>query len=101
MTDVMPLRARNRLNAMMAVQDAAYELFAERGFDAVTVNQIAERSGVAPATVYRHFGTKDHIVTTSGRGGTRTPDIFLVRHQPLSAALPRRLPCVFARRGRA
>lgn len=59
----MPLRARNQLNAMVAIQDAAYELFADRAYDAVTVEEIALRSGVGPATVYRHFGRKERILT--------------------------------------
>ncbi len=37
-------------------------LFAERGFDAVTVEQIAAQVGSAASTVYRHFGTKEAIV---------------------------------------
>lgn len=38
------------------------DLFVERGFDAVTVDEIARAIGVAASTVYRHFGTKEGIV---------------------------------------
>lgn len=62
MTATMPLRARNRLNAMLTIQDSAYTLFAEHGYDEVTVAQIAAHAGVGPATVYRHFGSKERIV---------------------------------------
>jgi AcrR family transcriptional regulator len=48
---------------MALVQDAAYELFADRAFGDVAVTDIANRAGVAPATVYRHFGTKERILT--------------------------------------
>ncbi|MBN9375160.1 MAG: TetR/AcrR family transcriptional regulator [Cellulomonas sp.] len=42
--------------------DAAFELFAEQGYDATTVAQIAERVGVTEMTFYRHFGSKDAVV---------------------------------------
>lgn len=40
---------------------AGMELFGEAGFDATTVQQIAQRAGVSPVTVYRHVGTKAAI----------------------------------------
>jgi AcrR family transcriptional regulator len=55
-------RARRRLESMRRVQEVALDLFEERGYDSVTVEEIATRAEVAPATVYRHFGTKERIV---------------------------------------
>lgn len=49
-------RARERL------LDAAYELFARRGIRDVGVDELITRSGVAKATFYRHFRTKDDLV---------------------------------------
>lgn len=58
----MGLRERNRRAAMRDVQRAALPLFAERGFESVTVDEIAEIVGMAPSTIFRHFGTKEAIV---------------------------------------
>ena len=41
---------------------AAYELFARQGVQAVGVDAIIERSGVARQTMYRHFGSKQNLV---------------------------------------
>ncbi len=59
---VPSLRQRNRLNAMRLTQRTALPLFRERGFDAVTVAEIAEEVDVAASTIYRHFDTKEDIV---------------------------------------
>jgi len=47
---------------MRRVQDAALELFEARGYDGVTIEEIAARADVGPATVYRNFSTKEGIV---------------------------------------
>src|ERR1700732_2848314 len=44
------------------ILDAAYELFSHRGIRAVGVNEVIERAGVATATLYRHFRSKDELV---------------------------------------
>ena len=41
---------------------AAYELFARQGVQAVGIDAIIERSGVARQTLYRHFGSKQELV---------------------------------------
>lgn len=48
--------ARNR------IIDAADALFAERGFDSVSVTDIAERAEVGRTTFFRHFGDKTEVV---------------------------------------
>lgn len=44
------------------IVDAAAELFAERGFDAVSVMEIARRAGVVEKTVFNHFPVKEGLV---------------------------------------
>jgi len=44
------------------ILDSAYELFSRRGIQAVGVNEVTERAGVATATLYRHFPSKDKLV---------------------------------------
>jgi AcrR family transcriptional regulator len=39
----------------------AYELFAQRGIRAVSIDEIVSRSGVARATLYRHFKSKEEL----------------------------------------
>lgn len=56
------LRSRKKLAAMKRVQRHALQMFLERGFDEVTVEQIAHEADVASASVYRYFGTKEGIV---------------------------------------
>ncbi|MFC5950466.1 TetR/AcrR family transcriptional regulator [Pseudonocardia lutea] len=45
-----------------ALIDAAAELFAEHGVDAVSVRSINKAAGVAPAAVHYHFGSRDGLL---------------------------------------
>jgi AcrR family transcriptional regulator len=54
-----PSRTRRTSNEVRAlVLSAARELFLERGFDATTIGQIAEHSGVSRTVLFRHFSDK-------------------------------------------
>jgi AcrR family transcriptional regulator len=44
------------------LQAAALELFGERGYQATTVDAIAERAGVTQRTFFRHFGDKGEVL---------------------------------------
>jgi AcrR family transcriptional regulator/quercetin dioxygenase-like cupin family protein len=46
---------------------AAMELFAVRGFDAVSVAEVASAAGVTEKTVFNHFSTKEDLVYSSDR----------------------------------
>jgi AcrR family transcriptional regulator len=82
--EVAPLRERKKRRTRLAIQDAAVELFAADGFEAVTVERIAQQAEVAPATVYRYFPTKEDIVVWDDHGADVAA--FLARrdaHEPL------------------
>jgi AcrR family transcriptional regulator len=56
--DVTPVAS----SARERILTAAYELFSRRGIRAVGTDEVIERAGVARATLYRHFATKDALV---------------------------------------
>ncbi len=58
------LRERKKIRTRTAIRDATYALIREQGYDATTVEQIAERAEVSPSTVFRYFPTKEDIVLT-------------------------------------
>ncbi|MBD0843129.1 TetR/AcrR family transcriptional regulator [Streptomyces sp. TRM68416] len=65
-TDVPPLglRERKKIKTRTAIRTATYSLIKEQGYDATTIEQIAERAEVSPSTVFRYFPTKEDIVLT-------------------------------------
>jgi len=48
--------------ARRRILDTAYGLFSQRGIRDVGVDEIVDRSGVAKATLYRHFPSKNDLV---------------------------------------
>jgi AcrR family transcriptional regulator len=58
-------RERRRQETRERIVDAAADLFAERGFDAVSVMEIAGRAGVVEKTVFNHFPVKEGLVFES------------------------------------
>ncbi|WNI30473.1 TetR family transcriptional regulator [Streptomyces sp. ITFR-6] len=56
------LRERRRSETRRLIQSHAVRLFTDRGYDAVTVADVAEAAGVSAMTVYRHFPTKEDLV---------------------------------------
>ncbi|MER6410634.1 TetR family transcriptional regulator [Streptomyces humidus] len=58
------LRERKKIKTREAIRAATYALVEEQGYDATTIDQIAERAEVSPSTVFRYFPTKEDIVLT-------------------------------------
>jgi AcrR family transcriptional regulator len=57
------LRERKKARTRAAILREAFRLFRERGYTATTVEQIAEAAEISPATFFRYFPTKEHLVT--------------------------------------
>jgi AcrR family transcriptional regulator len=53
---------RRKRRTRQAIQAAAIELFAERGYRETTISDIAERADVAPRTVTVHFPAKEELL---------------------------------------
>jgi AcrR family transcriptional regulator len=60
-----PDRPRGRPRSVLAdlaIREAAVDLFAERGFEGFSVEDVADRAGVSKATVYRRYPSKVDLV---------------------------------------
>ena len=55
-------RARRRRELRERVYEVCRELFPKHGFEATTVEQIAEAADIAPATFFNHFGSKRGVL---------------------------------------
>lgn len=84
---VDPTRVRNPERTRRAVLDAAEQLFAERGFDGVSMRDIGDASGVSQPLIHHHFGSKEDLYGAVLRQSAddyaaRFPEIARVADQP-------------------
>ena len=56
------LRERKKLQTRQLIADTARGLFAERGFDQVSVAEVARAADISEATVFNYFPTKEDLV---------------------------------------
>lgn len=56
------LRARKKRRTQQAISDAAIQLILDRGFDKVSVADIAAAAEVSKPTLFSYFPTKEHLV---------------------------------------
>lgn len=69
--------------------DVGRSLFAERGFDAASVEEVAARAGVSKPVVYAHFGGKEGLYTAVVDREMET--LLAMTSQALSGGHPREL----------
>jgi AcrR family transcriptional regulator len=68
MAEILPRSGAGPTTQRERILDAARSLFASRGFETVTMAEIAELAGVARATVFNHFGSKGALVEAITEG---------------------------------
>lgn len=68
----MPSLLSHESDSVARILEAAKTLFAERGFDAASVNTIAEAAGVSKANVFHHFKSKNALYLAAVRSGCDT-----------------------------
>ena len=67
--DQSPITLRERKHAQTnsAIVSAAFQLFAEQGFDSTTVEQICSRAQISRATFFNYFGQKEGVMAALAR----------------------------------
>ncbi|MEV0317627.1 TetR/AcrR family transcriptional regulator [Streptomyces sp. NPDC050658] len=64
MTEELGLRERKKRQTASRIWRAAVDLCSERGFDHVSVAEIAEAAEVSKMTVFNYFGTKEGVIVS-------------------------------------
>ncbi|MGE0881100.1 MAG: TetR family transcriptional regulator [Acidimicrobiia bacterium] len=63
----LSVRERSRRHMLGEITAIALRLFAERGYENVTVDEIAAEAGISSRTFFRYFATKDEVITQFSR----------------------------------
>lgn len=63
---------RREVTSRQRIIDAALEVFADLHFHEATIREIAQRAGISQAAVYKHFESKEHILSCAAAERLRT-----------------------------
>jgi AcrR family transcriptional regulator len=83
---VADLRERKKAVLRGTIVRTAVELFAERGYDAVSVDEIASASMCSRSTFNRYFGTKEHVLFPGASEVTSGLETALAQADPAGDA---------------
>jgi AcrR family transcriptional regulator len=81
--------------------DAAFELGAEGGYDAVQMRDVAVTANVALATIYRYFSSKDHLLAAAMVEWTHDLERRVGQRPPKGDTITERVSDVLRRATRA
>ncbi len=87
----LPLRERKKLRTREALIDTALELFTERGFDSVTLDELCDRVDISKRTFFRTFTSKEDVAMAPLRDLWATFLTDLADREPEPGPLPRTL----------
>jgi AcrR family transcriptional regulator len=59
-----PVKVEGEKGTKEKIFDAAVDLFAEKGYDGVSIRDIAKAVGIKESSVYKHYRSKDEILET-------------------------------------
>jgi len=85
------LRERKRRETSQRISHAALELFLDKGYEATTLDEIAEAAGISRRTFFYYFESKDEILTAYL--GRRTDELMAAVLESSSAGEPIDVVC--------